>query len=34
MNVSMATVAKDLDHDHHRDPDGDHAVHAGDGRRS
>ena len=32
MNVSIATVAKDVGTDRHRHPDRDHAVHAGHGR--
>ena len=31
MNVSIATVAKDVGTDNHRHPDGDHALHARDG---
>ncbi len=31
MNVSIATVAKDVGTTRHRDPDGDHPLHAGDG---
>ena len=31
MNVSIATVAKDLGHHGHRHPDRHHHVHAGDG---
>ena len=31
MNVSIATVANDVGHDGHRDPDRHHHVHAGDG---